>query len=101
MSEGDGPVGTALARPGLIRDRLTPTPTFSVRGHVVDGKYVIKLDVGSGGGILYALVLDANRPEYYVRRNGSTYYARPEELAQVVAKATAQPYRGLLDEQLR
>lgn len=82
---------------GLIRDRVTPTPTFSIRGHVVDSKYVIKLDVSSGGGILYALILDANRPEYHVRRNGSTYFARPEELAQVVAKATAQPNQGLLD----
>ena len=39
---------------------------------------MIRLEVSSGGGTLYALVLDTNDPEYYVRRNGSS-----EELAQI------------------
>jgi hypothetical protein len=57
---------------------------------VVEGKAVVRLDVGSGAGVLYSLMLDTNRPEYYVRRNGSTYYARPEELAQVVVTGVQQ-----------
>ena len=37
---------------------------------------MIRLEVSSGGSTLYALILDTNHPEYYVRRNGSS-----EELA--------------------
>jgi hypothetical protein len=75
---------------GLVRDLITPVPTFTMAGHMVEEKYVVRLDVSAGGGTLYALVLDPNHPEYYVRRNGSTYYARPEELAQVAAKRAPQ-----------
>jgi hypothetical protein len=74
----------------LVRDCLSPAPNFTVAAHVVEGKAVIRLDVGSGAGVLYSLMLDTNRPEYYVRRNGSTYYARPEELAQVVVTGVQQ-----------
>jgi hypothetical protein len=63
----------------------------------VDGRYVVRLDVSPGGGTLHALVLEPNKPEYYVRRNGSTYYSRPEESAQVVAKAVQQPFGGIRD----
>jgi hypothetical protein len=56
---------------------------------------VIRFDVSPGGGTLHALVLEANKPEYYVRRNGWTYYARPDELAQVVGRAYQQPFEGI------
>ena len=39
--------------------------------------------------MLYALKLDHNKPEYYVRRDGTTFYARPGELAAVVQRAPA------------
>ena len=44
-------------------------------------------EVLPGNGTLHALVIDANKPEYYVRRDGTTYYARPEELTTIAAKA--------------
>lgn len=100
--EGDDNVGQVIGIEGrpavllrrlndLIRDRVSPTPTVHVKGHDLDGKYVIRLDVESGRGVLHALDLDSNRPEYYVRRNGSTYHARPEELAQVIARGQPPP----------
>jgi len=106
--DGDDDTGTVVGLTGkpalllrrlnnLVRDLVTPAPTFAVTGQLVYGKYVIRLDVSSGGGILYALVLDTNRPEYYVRRNGSTYYARPEELAQVVGRRAEQSPGGIRD----
>ena len=79
----------------LIRDRIVPAPSCTLGGHFVEDKFVIRLDVTAGAGSLYALALDANRPEYYVRRNGSTYYARPEELADVAAKRVRQSPQGL------
>jgi len=81
----------------LVRDRVSPAPTFHIAGRKIDDRFVIRLDVSPGGRTLHALVLEANKPEYYVRRNGSTYFARPEELAQVVSKAYQQPYGGLRD----
>lgn len=103
--EGDDDVGKVVGldgRPGdlmrqvndLIRDRISPPPTVDITGHQVDKKYVIRLDVSPGGGSLFALVLDANRPEYYVRRNGSTFYARPDELAAIVSSRVMQPAPG-------
>jgi hypothetical protein len=43
-------------------------------------------------GLLHALTLTPNRPEYFVRRDATTYYARPEELTallQTVAASSA------------
>jgi hypothetical protein len=99
--DGDDSVGTIVGLSGqpaqlvrrlndLVRDCLSPAPTFTVAAHMVEGKAVIRLDVGSGAGVLYGLMLDPNRPEYYVRRNGSTYYARPDELEQVVVRRVPQ-----------
>lgn len=79
----------------LVRDRVTPAPAFALSGLLLEGKYVIRLEVSSGGGTLHALVLDANHPEYYVRRNGSTYYARPEELAEVATRRVQDRPHGL------
>ena len=50
---------------------------------------MLVLEVLSGGGVLYALTLDQNKPEYSVRRDGTTFYARPGELAAVVQRAPA------------
>jgi hypothetical protein len=46
------------------------------------------LEVLSGGGVLHSLTLDQNKPEYYVRRDGTTFYARPDELAAVVQRGS-------------
>ena len=106
--DGDDDTGTVVGLAGkpadllrrlndLVRDRVSPAPTFHIAGQKIDGRFVIRLDVSPGGGTLHTLVLDGNKPEYYVRRNGSTYYARPEELAQVVSKAYQQPLGGIRD----
>ena len=104
--DGDDDTGTVVGLTGkpaellrrlnsLVRDRISPAPIFHISGQQIGSRYVIRVDVSPGGGTLHALVLDANRPEYYVRRNGSTYYARPEELAQVAAKAVQQTLGGI------
>jgi len=93
--DGDDDTGTIVGVAGdapdlqrkindLIRALVMPAPQYTVTAQEIDGKCVIKVDVERNQGIIYALVLDQNRPEYYVRRNGSTYFARPEELAALV-----------------
>jgi hypothetical protein len=100
--EGDEDVGRIaglVGRPAdlrrrlndLVRDRITPNPTWHLEGYDVEGKYVIRLNVAPGHGVLHALLMDTNKPEYYVRRNGSTYYARPEELAVIVQRGAQDP----------
>jgi hypothetical protein len=75
----------------LVRDRISPPPKFTITGREVEGRFLIQLEVSPGEGTLHALALDLNKPEYFVRRNGSTYYARPEELAKIVGKPQSSP----------
>ncbi|MHB8245897.1 MAG: AlbA family DNA-binding domain-containing protein [Acidimicrobiales bacterium] len=104
--EGDEDVGRIVGLAGkpadlrrrlndLVRDRVSPNPTLRIAGYDVEGKFVIRLDIEPGGGVVHALVLDANRPEYFVRRNGSTYYARPEDLAQIVQTVSEPTLHGI------
>ncbi len=102
--DGDDETGQIVGVPGdapelqrrvndLLRALITPTPPSTVSAHDIEGKCVIRVDTVANQGILYALVVDANRPEYYVRRNGSTYFARREELAALVKPApSAGPF---------
>lgn len=80
----------------LLRDVVDPSPSVRIEAHRLDGHNVLVLEVLSGGGVLYALTLDQNKPEYYVRRDGTTFYARPDELARVVQRgstaATSLPW---------
>ncbi|MGH8994435.1 MAG: AlbA family DNA-binding domain-containing protein [Acidimicrobiales bacterium] len=79
----------------LLRDLVDPSPSVRIEAHRLDGRNVLVLEVLSGGGVLHALTLDRNRPEYYVRRDGTTFFARPNEVAAVVqraSQATAIPW---------
>lgn len=93
--DGDDEVGRVIGLDGdsaelqrrindLMRSLVSPNPSYKVQASQIDDKCVIRLDIGSNQGMLHALVVDPNRPDYYVRRNGSTYFARPEELAALV-----------------
>jgi hypothetical protein len=75
----------------LLRDLVDPSPQVRIEAHQLDGKNIIVLEVPSGGGVLHALTLDQNRPEYYVRRDGTTFYARPNELTAVIQRALPPP----------
>ena len=73
----------------MIRSRVIPTPGFKITHHVVDGKDLLLLDVESGVSPPYGLVVDSgsrDRPEYYVRRGASTYFAQPSDLAEAVRR---------------
>jgi hypothetical protein len=79
----------------LLRDLVDPSPSVRIEAHRLEGRNVLVLEVLSGGGVLHALTLDRNRPEYYVRRDGTTFFARPNEVAAVVqrvSQATTIPW---------
>lgn len=70
----------------LIRDLVDPSPQVRIEAHALDGRNILVLEVSASGGVLHGLTLDQNKPEYYVRRDGTTFYARPDELARVVQR---------------
>lgn len=68
----------------LVRDLVSPSPRVSVEAANIDGRHLLVLHVQPGDGTIYALIVDGNKPEYYVRRDGTTFYARPDELLALV-----------------
>jgi hypothetical protein len=70
----------------LVRDLVSPSPRVSIEAGDIDGRHLLVLHVQPGGGTIYALIVDGNKPEYYVRRDGTTFYARPDELEAIAAR---------------
>jgi ATP-dependent DNA helicase RecG len=81
---------TARDRLGqLVATRITPIPVIEVNPHEVEGKTVLVMSVESGSNPPYAL-LHRGRTEYFVRRDATTFPARPEDVrASVLASAPA------------
>jgi hypothetical protein len=64
---------------------------FDLKYQTLDGKNLLVAEVRSSQGQLHALMVDPEKPEYYVRRGATTFYARPEELTAVIeARASEQ-----------
>lgn len=72
----------------LLRDLVTPSPHTRISTHRLEGRTILVLEVSPSNGFLHALTVNANRPEYYVRRDGTTFFARPDEVAAVVHRGT-------------
>ena len=71
----------------FVRDLVTPSPRVRIESGTHEGRDLLVLHVQAGGGTIHwRLVLEANKPEYYVRRDGSTYYARPDDLASIATQ---------------
>lgn len=80
----------------LVRELVRPAPETTVSEYSIDGKAILALEVKPKPGTLYALTIDGNRPEYYVRRDATTYYAQPDEIAAVVQGSRLQADRGFV-----
>lgn len=73
----------------FIRGLVEPSPSVRIDVVNIDGSTVVVLEVHPGQGILHALVMEKSKPEYYVRRDATTFYARPEEVA-AISNSAAQ-----------
>jgi len=73
----------------MVRDLISPSPRVSIDAGDVDGRHLLLLRVHPSPGTVYGLMLDRNKPEYYVRRDGTTFYAQPSEM-EAIADAGAQ-----------
>lgn len=68
---------------------ITPSPVVEVRTYNVDGKTVLVMSVERGNSPPYGLRI-RDRIEYYVRRDATTFPARPEDIrTSVLASAPA------------
>src|SRR5262249_32961089 len=55
----------------LIRDLVSPSPDVIIDTHRYEGKNILVLHVQPGSVVVHALTLDKNKPEYFVRRDGT------------------------------
>jgi Putative DNA-binding domain len=70
----------------LLRALVDPPPSVRIETHRLEGRDILVLEVQPASGELYALVLDRNKPEYYVRRDGTTFHAQAVELTATVTR---------------
>jgi hypothetical protein len=78
----------------LVATRITPVPVIEVNPHEVEGKKVLVMSVERGNSPPYAL-LHKGRTEYFVRRDATTFPARPEDIRSfVLASAPAPAHTG-------
>ncbi|MGH2860787.1 MAG: AlbA family DNA-binding domain-containing protein, partial [Solirubrobacteraceae bacterium] len=64
----------------MVRDLISPSPRVSIEDGDIDGRHLLVLRVQPSSGTVHALVVDRNKPEFYVRRDATTFYAQPGEL---------------------
>jgi hypothetical protein len=89
----DGPAGKARDRLSeFVRHRVSPTVPHNISPRDVDGKLVLVLEVTPAPNALYSLLIDANRPEYFIRRDGTTYPARADEIAAIFEVANVDQF---------
>ena len=78
----------------LARSIVTPAPDAEVRQYEHDGKTLLVLAVSRGTDPPYGITLPGrqNRPaEFYVRRDATTFPARPDEIRNAVLAAALPP----------
>ncbi len=90
--EDDGQVIGVEDRDDLedqLHDRLrhltSPMPPVKTKCETVDGRKILAVQVEPNTGTIFSLVIKPNKPEYFVRRGATTFYARHDELAKIVA----------------
>jgi hypothetical protein len=74
----------------LARSIVTPAPEVEVRPYEHDGKTLLVLTVGRGSDPPYGITLPGKKDkpaEFYVRRDATTFPARPEEIRNAVLAA--------------
>ena len=78
----------------LARSTVTPAPEVEVAAYEVDGKTLLVLAVAGGTDPPYGITLPGRKDkpvEFYVRRDATTFPARPEEIRTAVLAAAPPP----------
>lgn len=80
----------------MLRRFVRPTPRFEARCQTLEDKILLIIEIEPSDGVIHAVTIEADKPEYYVRRGATTFYAEPEEL-QSVSRAAASAWTPLGD----
>ena len=75
----------------MVNSTVRPTPKFRLSFQELDGRNLLVAEIQASGQI-HSVVLDADRPEYFVRRGSTTFYARAEDLERVFAARQTSSY---------
>jgi hypothetical protein len=78
----------------LVRSIVTPAPEVGVRTYELDGKTLLVLTVSRGTDPPYGIMLPGKKDkptEFYVRRDATTFPARPDEIRNAVLAALPPP----------
>lgn len=78
----------------LARSIVTPAPAVEVQTYELDGKKLLVLTVSRGTDPPYGITLPGKKDkpaEFYVRRDATTFPARPDEIRNAILAATSPP----------
>jgi Putative DNA-binding domain len=78
----------------LARSIVTPAPDVEVQPYQHDGKTLLVLTVGRGSDPPYGITLPGKKDkpvEFYIRRDATTFPARPDEIRNAVLAASPPP----------
>lgn len=78
----------------MLRSSTSPTPPCHAYEQWLGDKHVLVVEVEANTGTIFSVTIEADRPEFYVRRGATTFHARGEELEKVVG-ATPQEKSAL------
>ena len=79
VPDNDKP-GTRDHLAALIRQRVIPKPVYKMDWVLLDDKPVLVLRIEPSGSFQHVLLIEQDRPELYVRRQASTYFAWPADV---------------------
>jgi predicted HTH transcriptional regulator len=71
----------------MINSIVRPTPRFALSYQELEGKNILVARIDASDEI-HSVTVETDHHEYYVRRNATTFYARPEDLARVLNPRT-------------
>jgi predicted HTH transcriptional regulator len=68
----------------MLRSSTSPTPPCHDYEQWLGDKHVLVVEVEANTGTIFSVTIEADHPEFYVRRGATTFYARGEELEKVI-----------------
>ncbi|RYD01841.1 hypothetical protein N752_28120 [Desulforamulus aquiferis] len=69
-----------------IETHITSCPNVNYFSYKIDGKYILVIEVHEGADKPYSIDLHSNKPQFYVRRDGSNRLAKPYDIKQMFNK---------------
>lgn len=79
-----------------LRASVSPMPSCRPILHQFDGKALLVVEVDESAGTIYALTVESDKEEFYVRRGATTFHAQAAELQAVAQRGLNSGSLGAL-----